>query len=237
MDETIARISQAIEEKRQIHHTVINAGKVVAMQEDPVLRSSVVSSDLINADGMAVVWAIRFLGHKIPERVTGIDLMFRLIRLAQQNGYKCFFLGAKEDVIERVVARVSHDYSPSVIAGYRNGYFSGQDEPFIATQIAESRARILFVAITSPKKENFLAKHKSVLGNVNFIMGVGGSFDVLAGVTRRAPVWMQSLGFEWLYRLMQEPGRMWKRYLIGNSRFILLVLKARLGMIPKNEEN
>jgi N-acetylglucosaminyldiphosphoundecaprenol N-acetyl-beta-D-mannosaminyltransferase len=229
MGETVALVDQAIIAKRQIHHVVINAGKVVAMQKDKKLHDSVVVSDLINADGQAIVWAIRFLGMKIPGRVAGIDLMQNLLELAHRKGYRCYFFGARENVVKKVVDNVSQKYSPSMIAGYRNGYYSPGEEAAIATHIAKSGADMLFVAITSPKKEEFLANYRSILQPVSFVMGVGGSFDVIAGLTKRAPVWMQNAGLEWFYRLMQEPRRMWKRYLVGNSKFIWMVLKARLS--------
>ncbi|HVW58955.1 MAG TPA: WecB/TagA/CpsF family glycosyltransferase, partial [Puia sp.] len=129
--------------------------------------------------------------------------------------------------VRTVVEHYSNIYSPAIIAGYRNGYFSKEDEPGIARQIADSGANILFVAISSPTKENFLFQHRDVLKKVNFVMGVGGSFDVVSGLVKRAPVWMQKAGLEWLYRVYQEPRRMFKRYLVGNLKFITLVLKHR----------
>ncbi|WP_034042339.1 WecB/TagA/CpsF family glycosyltransferase [Wocania ichthyoenteri] len=227
MEETLKSIEAGIEKGLQLHHVVVNAGKIVAMQSDLQLRKSVNESDLINADGQAVVWASKVLGKPLKERVAGIDLMIELVRLAHQNQYKIFFFGAKEDVVKAVVDRYSNEYSPNIIAGYRNGYFKKEDEQNIAKQISNSGANILFVAISSPTKENFLYENKKLLSNVNFIMGVGGSFDVVSGKVKRAPVWMQNTGLEWFYRFIQEPRRMWKRYLVGNSKFIILVLKEK----------
>lgn len=227
MQDTLARIDEAVRLKSNINHVVINAGKVVAMQTDKELFNSVVTCDLINADGQSIVWSARLLGKKIPGRVAGIDLMQNLVKLASENKYKCFFLGAKEEVVKKVVDVYSKMYGPEIIAGYRNGYFTSDEEVEVARQIAESNAQLLFVAITSPKKENFLFKHKDVLKSVNFTMGVGGTFDVVAGIVQRAPIWLQKIGMEWFYRLLQEPGRMWRRYLVGNSKFIWLVIRAR----------
>ncbi len=227
MSETLSRISKTISNNEQIHHVVVNAGKIVAMQSDKELRTSVNSADLINADGQAVVWASRILGKPIKERVAGIDLMQRLVELAHMKGYKIFFFGAKEEIVKDVVKKYSNQYSKDIIAGYRNGYFEKGEEELIASQIHKSGAHILFVAISSPMKEIFLYENRHVLSNVNFIMGVGGSFDVVAGKVKRAPLLMQRSGLEWFYRLIQEPGRMWKRYLIGNTKFIFLVLKER----------
>ena len=225
MKETVQEVEKAIIANKQIHHTVVNAGKIVLMQTDNELAKSVVEADIINADGQAVVWAATLLGQKLPERVSGIDLMESLVKKSFENGYRCFFFGATEYVVTKLVNIYKNKYSENIIAGYRNGYFEKGEEEQIAKQIADSGANMLFVAITSPKKEIFLNTYKNQLQNVNFIMGVGGSFDVIAGKVKRAPIWMQDLGLEWLYRVVQEPKRMWKRYLIGNTKFILLVIK------------
>ncbi|QSS98174.1 WecB/TagA/CpsF family glycosyltransferase [Psychroflexus sp. ALD_RP9] len=225
MQETLQKVKQAISNKTQLHHVVVNAGKIVAMQEDKELRESVNSCDIINADGQAVVWASKLLGKPLKERVAGIDLMENLVKLAAQNKYKIYLLGAKEEVVSKVVQIYKSNYSKHLIAGYRNGYFSKEEEQTIAQDISNSGAQLLFVAISSPKKENFLYQNRKTLRNLNFIMGVGGSFDVIAGKTKRAPVWMQKSGLEWFYRFMQEPKRMWKRYLIGNTKFIFLTIK------------
>jgi bacterial polymer biosynthesis proteins, WecB/TagA/CpsF family len=227
MDETLELILGTIQKNEQIHHVVVNAAKIVAMQSDMVLRTSVNSADLINADGQAVVWASKILGKPIKERVSGIDLMQNLVDMAHKKGLKIFFFGAKEETVRAVVVKYSLQFSKDIIAGYRNGYFKKEEERDIAAEIHESGAHILFVAISSPIKENFLYENKHMLSNVNFIMGVGGSFDVVAGKVKRAPLWMQNAGLEWFYRFLQEPKRMWKRYLIGNTKFILLVIRER----------
>lgn len=227
MQETLLRVENAIESKKQLHHVVVNAGKIVDMQTDLQLRKSVNESDIINADGQSVVWASKILGKPLKERVAGIDLMINLVQIAHQKNYKIFLLGAKEDVVKKVVEMYTKQYSSNLVAGYRNGYFNKEDEKKIAKQISDSGANMLFVAISSPIKENFLSDNKELLKNVNFIMGVGGSFDVIAGKVKRAPLWMQRNGLEWFYRFIQEPKRMWKRYIVGNTKFILLVYKSK----------
>jgi len=224
MNETIQIINKSIYEKKQLKHVVVNAAKLVYMQNNYELRESVCNSDLINADGQAVVWAAKILGKKIPERVAGIDLMKNIIKLAYEKKYKIYFFGAKEEIVKKVVNIYSNKYSHNIIAGYRNGYYRHQEEIEIANEIAESKPDILFVAISSPKKEIFLNKYKSII-KTPFIMGVGGSFDVIAGKTKRAPLWMQHAGMEWFYRLIQEPKRMWKRYLVTNTLFIAYMIK------------
>ena len=226
MSETLERVDLAIKLKKQIHHTVVNAGKVVMMQSDKELEKSVLEADIINADGQSIVWAANLLGCKLPERVSGIDLMEALVKRSYDKGYKCFFFGATQEVVTKLVNIYKDQYSESIIAGKRNGYYDRSQEENIANKIADSGADILFVAITSPKKEIFLNRYKKQLQNVKFIMGVGGSFDVIAGKVKRAPIWMQNFGLEWFYRFFQEPRRMWKRYLVGNTKFIYLVFKA-----------
>lgn len=229
MQETLQRVDETIIKGEQLHHVVVNAGKIVALQQDLKLRRSVNESDLINADGQAVVWASKVLGKPLKERVAGIDLMVNLVGLAHQKKYKIFFFGAKEEIVKQVVENYTKQYSSTIIAGYRNGYFRKEEEKDIAKQISESGANILFVAISSPTKENFLYENKALLKKVNFIMGVGGSFDVVAGKVKRSPLWMQKVGLEWFYRFIQEPKRMWKRYLLGNSRFVYLVIKEKFS--------
>ncbi len=229
MNQTLEAIDKAIQEKRSIHHVVINAAKVVNANRDKELKDSIVQCDIINADGMSIVWALKLLNKPIPERVAGIDLMENLVALAAQKHYKVYFLGAKEEVVKSVVEKYEAKYGTSIIAGYRNGYFGKEEEQEIASDIGRTGADILFVAMTSPKKEIFLNTYKQVI-KVPFIMGVGGSFDVISGLVKRAPVWMQRNGLEWFYRVIQEPGRMWKRYLTTNTVFIYMVLKEKLSL-------
>ena len=232
MQQTVELIDCAIVQRKPIHHVVVNAVKVVNAQKDKALRESIINCDIINADGQGIVWASYILNKPLPERVAGIDLMENLVALAAKKNYSIFFLGAKEELVKTTVDIYKRKYNEYIIAGYRNGYFKKEDEPLIAKQIAESNADILFVAMSSPKKEIFLNEFKHLI-QTPFIMGVGGSFDVISGFVKRAPAWMQNWGLEWLYRTFQEPRRMWKRYLFGNSAFIFLVLKEKMNQIIK----
>lgn len=226
MQETLSQIEYAIDNKKPIHHVVLNASKIVNAQHDLELKRSIIDCDIINADGQAVVWASRILNKPLPERVAGIDLMEQLVLLSSSKNYKIFFLGAKEEIVKKVIEKYTLLYGSKVIAGYRNGYYEEEEEGRIAEQISILKPDILFVAISSPKKEIFLNKYKDLI-QVPFIMGVGGSFDVVSGLVKRAPIWMQKYGLEWLYRFYQEPRRMWRRYLIGNTQFIFLILKEK----------
>ncbi len=227
MDETIQIIRQTIKNNRHLSHTVINAGKVVLMHADSKLRESVINADLINADGAGVVIASKLLGSPLRERVAGIDLMENIVRLAHDEKFKVFFFGATDDIVSKVVNHYSTIYSPDIVAGFRNGYYKKAEERGIAEIIGASGAQILLVAMSSPFKENFLHENADLLASVNFTMGVGGSFDVVAGKVKRAPVWVQKMSMEWAYRVYQEPKRMFKRYLVGNIKFISLLLKYK----------
>lgn len=227
MDETVSHIEDRITQGNFLQHVVVNVAKVVNMQKDLTLAESVRACDVINIDGMGVVWGARFLGHKIPERVAGVDLFHNLNAMAESQQFPVFYLGAKQEVVEETARRMKETHPNLKIVGVHHGYF-WDDEEAVVNKIRESGAKLLFVAITSPKKENFINKWQDKLG-VNFVMGVGGTFDVVAGKVNRAPTWMQNAGLEWLYRVIQEPRRMWKRYLVTNSKFAWLLIKEKLS--------
>lgn len=226
MDETIRRVEKIIEKGKPTQHVVINASKVNLMEDDPELSRIVNSCPLINADGASIVWAAKKLGVPLKERVTGCDLFQELVRVASEKGYKIYLFGAKEEVVTKVKAIYEEQYPGIQIVGYRNGYFTEADEPEIVKNMAESGADMMFVAFSSPKKEYWVNKYIDQL-NIPFVMGVGGSFDIVAGVTERAPQWFQDHGLEWFYRFIQEPRRMWKRYIIGNAKFVGLTYKYK----------
>ena len=171
-----------------------------------------------------MVWASRILRKPLPERVAGIDLMYGLLERGSRHGYRVYCLGATEEVSQKVADRIGRDYPGVILAGRRNGYFADDEEESIAETIAAASPDILFVAITSPKKENFLARWSEKMG-VPVCHGVGGSFDVMAGKVQRAPEIWQHLGLEWLYRVKQEPRRLWKRYFVTNILFIRMIAK------------
>lgn len=233
-DETVHKIERIISERNPTQHVVINASKVNLMQKDRQLTEIVNSCPLINADGASIVWAAKKLDIPLKERVTGIDLFLKLVEISNDKGYRIFLFGAKEEVVAKVKRTFEEKYSNLKIAGIRNGYFNEAEEPEIVNMIAQSNSDILFVAFSSPKKEFWINKYLHQL-KVPFVMGVGGSFDIVAGMTSRAPVWMQKKGLEWLYRFFQEPRRMWKRYIIGNAKYIILVYKTKYFR-KKNKE-
>jgi len=225
MDETVSFIENKLVQGEFLQHVVVNVAKIVNMQKDPVLADSVKACDVINIDGMGVVFGARFLGHQVKERVAGVDLFHNLLTMSAKRDFPVFLLGATEDVVAKTATKVKEQNPDLNIAGFNDGYF-WDDEEAVVNKIKASGAKLLFVAITSPKKENFINKWQDKLG-VDFVMGVGGTFDVVAGKVNRAPVWMQNAGLEWFYRVMQEPGRMWKRYLVTNSKFAWLLMKEK----------
>lgn len=226
MSESLDAAERFIETGQPHQHVVLNAAKVVAAHKDPELAKVIANCALINADGQSLVWASRLLGKPLPERVAGIDFMLALWERAREKRYRVYLLGAKAGVLETVAER-ARDRGVDVV-GCHDGYWTSGSEPSLVQAIRTCRADILFIAIPSPKKEEFLSRHLAALG-VPLAVGVGGSFDVVAGVTKRAPVWMQRSGLEWMYRLAQEPRRMFTRYLIGNTCFAAIVFRYWIG--------
>lgn len=217
-----------------MQHSVVNVAKLVNMQSNASLHRSVSACDIVNIDGMGVLWAARLLGHKVQERVAGIDLFYRLLSVSKKNKYPIFLLGAEEKVLNQAVNKIKNDYEGIEISGFHHGYF-WENESDVVEIIRRSGAGLLFVAISSPRKEEFINKWREELG-VNFVMGVGGTFDVVSGKISRAPEWMQKAGLEWLFRLLQEPRRMWRRYLVTNSKFVLLLLGEWIYLKRKKHE-
>jgi N-acetylglucosaminyldiphosphoundecaprenol N-acetyl-beta-D-mannosaminyltransferase len=217
-------VDEAVTSRQPMLNASINASKVVRVQRDAELRAAIDACELVTADGVPVVWAARLLGHEVPERVNGTDLMEALFARAEERGWTVFLLGSREDVLASARRTLAQRHPRLRIAGSRHGYFAAEEEDEVVAEIAAARPDILFVALQTPEKELFQARHREDLG-VPFVMGVGGSFEVLAGLRRRAPRWAQRSGLEWAFRLAQEPRRLLRRYLVGNARFVGLVLR------------
>lgn len=233
MQETVDLISAAMARRERLHHVVVNVAKMIDMRHDRDLRRDVCESDLVNIDGMGVVWGCRLMGIPVPERVAGIDLMSEVLAVCEAQGYRPYFLGAREDVLEAFIEEITRRYPKLKMAGWRNGYFSRDEESGVAERIAISNADCLFVAISSPIKERFLRSHRDRL-NVPFLMGVGGSFDVIAGRQSRAPKWMRNGGMEWLFRVLLEPRRLARRYIVSNMIYSVLIARALLNNSFRN---
>jgi N-acetylglucosaminyldiphosphoundecaprenol N-acetyl-beta-D-mannosaminyltransferase len=239
LDGFVARIDEFIASRKPHYVAMVNAAKLVKMRCDKELEQSVLSADLIGADGVPVVWVTRLFGTPLPGRVNGTDLMYRLLERADEKRYRVFFFGAKKEVLEQVLEIVRKDYPGVQIAGFQHGYFTAAEELSVVEKIRTAEPDILLIAFGTPKKELWVKRYISEMG-VPVIHGVGGSFDVLSGVIPRAPLWMQKGGLEWFFRLCQEPRRMWSRYLSTNTQFMLLVAREwllyRAGLLTRTLE-
>ncbi|BDS53583.1 UDP-N-acetyl-D-mannosamine transferase [Streptococcus pneumoniae] len=226
MKETVDAVEQYVLKKHPLHLMGVNADKINQCHEDEKIKKIVNESGIINADGASVVLASKFLGTPVPERVAGIDLMQCLLELSNKKGYSVYFFGAKEEILQDMLKVFKQRYPNLNVVGYRNGYFSPEDEKKIQEDIKGGKPDFVFVGITSPKKEYIIQSFMDNGINAVF-MGVGGSFDVLSGHIKRAPLWMQKLNLEWLFRVVNEPKRLFKRYFVGNVTFIKRVLDEK----------
>ncbi|MBT6671087.1 MAG: WecB/TagA/CpsF family glycosyltransferase [Lentimicrobiaceae bacterium] len=230
MRESLDTINESIRSKNNFQHVALNVGKLVKSRNDPLLRESIQGADMINIDGAGIVYGMRLFGLKPKGRVAGIDLMYNLLSEAERYGFGVYFLGATDDVLYRMVSSFKLRLPKLRIAGFHNGYFKEEDEMSVVNEIASLKPSIVFVGISSPKKEIFIKRNKNKL-NARFVMGVGGSFDIFAGKTKRAPLFVQNKGLEWLYRIYQEPRRMWKRYFITNAVYLFLLIRELIVIV------
>lgn len=224
MAETLAIADEAMTLRRPLHHVVVNVAKLVSMRNNTELREDVATADVINVDGKGVLWGARLCGIALPERVAGVDIMINLLSLCATRGYRPFLLGAEQHVLDAVKSRLAEDHPSLVVAGMRNGYFKPEDEAAIVEAINASGADCLLVAMPTPRKERFLKRYRDQLA-ASFVMGVGGSFDVYGGKVARAPKLVQAAGLEWLFRVAQEPRRLWRRYYDTNTAYAALLCR------------
>ena len=194
-DATMAIALEAMATRRPVRHVALNVAKFVAMRTNRELRQDVLSSDVVGIDGMGIVLALRLLGVKHVERVSGVDLMFGLLDECARRSLRPYILGARQEVLDVAASHARRRFPGMTFAGLRHGYFTLEDEPQVVAAIAASRADCLFIALPTPAKERFLHRYAARL-EVPFVMGVGGSVDVLAGHVARAPRWMQAYGLE-----------------------------------------
>ena len=214
-------ISAAWERREFFHVVTANAEMLYRSTRDGGLAEAIDAADLVTADGIGVVLASRLLGRPVPERVAGYDLMLDALSLAAEGGRSVYFFGAHGEVLEKAITAAADRFPGLLIAGRRNGYFSEDEEEGIAEIISAANPCLLLVALGVPKQEKWIRRFRDKLPPCT-VIGVGGSFDVLSGKTRRAPPLIQRIGMEWLYRLLSEPSR-WKRAL-DLPLFMLCVL-------------
>ncbi len=224
-EQTVAKIAEAVQQRRPIQHVALNVAKFINLRNDPELRNDVFGADIVGADGMGIVLGARMLGVHVPERVAGVDLMDDVLAFCANDGYRPYFLGARQEVLDKALAVLANRHPTLRVAGSHHGYFSAHSESKIVEQIQAAKPDCLFVGMPTPRKERFMAAHRQKL-DVPFIMGVGGGIDVLAGHVQRAPLAWQRSGLEWLYRVIQEPRRMWWRYLKTNILFAMIMARS-----------
>jgi N-acetylglucosaminyldiphosphoundecaprenol N-acetyl-beta-D-mannosaminyltransferase len=225
MAETLERARAAMRNRTRLQHVALNVAKLVNMRSDPVLCSDVMGSDIVGIDGMGIVLALRAFGVPVKERVAGVDLFQKILAVCAADGFRPFLLGATPNVLHQAAEVIARKFPAVQLAGMRDGYFGPDQDAEIVEQIINSRADCLFIAMPTPRKERFLSAYRDRLC-VPFIMGVGGAFDVVAGHVRRAPAIVQSMGLEWLYRVYQEPRRMWWRYARTNTLFAGILISG-----------
>jgi N-acetylglucosaminyldiphosphoundecaprenol N-acetyl-beta-D-mannosaminyltransferase len=229
MEEAVERVGKLIESGRPHRVTVVNANKFWLMRRDKELAEIVRSSDLIIPE-YAVVWGAQRLGRPLRGHVGGIMLLQALLPVCEERGWRPYFLGAQPEVVLDTVRRVLLRHPRLNIAGWHHGYLDAESEPAVLADIRRSAPDILFVAMGSPRQERWIHDHQAELG-VPVAIGVGGTFDVLAGRRREAPKWTRH-GFEWLYRLAQDP-RLLRRYLVTNTWFVKEIYASRLRTLRK----
>lgn len=229
LNEAVDRIIQTVRAGERGWVCTVNVSFAMMMRGDPKLQRHVDHSLLTLADGQPLVWASRLLGRGLPERVAGIDVVDRLCLEAARHGFPVFLLGSTEQSIRTTAEKLLAKF-PDLNVMYHHGYFPAADFPAIASKVASSGARVLFVGMGVPRQEYFIADQWRSLG-VDVAMGVGGSFEVISGQLSRAPAWMQKCGMEWIHRLLQEPVRLFPRYFTTGIQFGALMVVAMFAML------
>ncbi|HAQ20959.1 MAG TPA: beta-1,4-N-acetyl- mannosaminyltransferase [Prolixibacteraceae bacterium] len=210
--------------------TTINAYCYNLTHIDAVYYQALLSSDVLIPDGISVVWAIRWLTGQKLQKIAGADLFFYELKRLQQTGGKCFFLGSTMTTLNQIKEKINLEYPRIKVETYSPPYkpvFSEDDNSAMLIRINAFIPDVLMIGMTAPKQEKWAYEHFNQL-QVGHICCIGAVFDFYAGIINRAPKWMINLGLEWLYRLVKEPRRMWRRYLIGNLMFIVYVIKEKI---------
>lgn len=224
IDEIVDKVSRNIHNKESTTIFTLNSELIVRASKGEELKRIYNSSDIITIDSWVVYYSAKLFKKPVKEPVSAARLMFKLLEVANKKGYKIYCLGAKEEVIKKAIKNIKEKYNRISIVGYHNGYFDFIKNGEVVRDINNSEPDILFVAMSSPLKEYFIAKNRDRL-NVLVSIGVGGAIDIIAGICSHAPKWVSKIGLEWFYRLIQEPRRLWKRYLFTNAEFMCLLVK------------
>ncbi|OME87160.1 glycosyltransferase [Paenibacillus sp. FSL A5-0031] len=224
MDDTVNYLIEAIEARRVTHVITANPIMIMSAVEDSKYSAMMRRADLIVPDGAGVVWAAKYVGQPVAERVTGFDLLHRLLHEGEKRRWKAYLLGTSQEIIEAAAEKLQLQYPQVKIVGYRNGFFGPDQDEEVIEEIRAAAPDLLFVARGADTQEPWIVKYKQKLG-VPLIMGVGGSFDVVSGKLKRAPNIFQKLRLEWFYRLLQEPKR-YKRMLVL-PKFVVKVVRDK----------
>jgi N-acetylglucosaminyldiphosphoundecaprenol N-acetyl-beta-D-mannosaminyltransferase len=225
MDEAVSYITSSVEDGKQLLTVTANAEIIMLAQNDERYKKLLINkADLILPDGAGTVWGGNHLGYHIPERVAGYDLFLRLLEEASTKNIKVFLFGGVPGIAEAAAIEGQKRFPGLKITGTHNGYFTDADVPAIIDEINKSEAQMLFAALGAPKQEYWLSEHAQEL-KPRLLMGLGGSFDVLAGKVKRAPQWMQEAKLEWLYRLLKQPSRFTRMLVL--PQFVLKILTAK----------
>lgn len=225
VDEVLETLKGYIAERAPRHIVTADASMAVIARGDRELSAIVAGADLVTPDGAGILWASRLLRTPIAHKVSGVDLVAHLCRLSSERGDRLFFLGAAPGVAEEAAQNLRQRFPGAQIVGTRDGFFSEAQEPDVVAQIKQAAPDVLLVAFGIPKQEKWITRHRAALG-VPVSLGIGGSFDVYSGRVRRAPVWMQNAGLEWLHRLAANPKKIGK--VMTLPKFVLLALRQRL---------
>jgi N-acetylglucosaminyldiphosphoundecaprenol N-acetyl-beta-D-mannosaminyltransferase len=204
--------------------STVNVAILMMLRSNPFLSDYTRRSRWVVADGQPIVWLSHLLGRPLPERIGGVDLLDRLCARAEQEEVRVFLIGATEDCIVSASRNLTARY-PRLGISFRDGYFSEAQIPEVLESVLASRAKLIFVGMGVPRQEEFIAKHLTSIGP-SIAIGVGGSFEVLAGIRRRAPATFQRLGLEWTFRLAQEPRRLLRRYAVTGVQFLALATRS-----------
>ncbi len=233
LEDTVDLVFERIRTGQRGYLCTVNVAILMMMRRDPELQRFVDRAAIVVADGQPLIWSSRAVGLPLPERVAGVELVDKLCERAAREGLGVYLLGAEKSVVEEVARRLKQRYPALILGGVQDGYFGEGEAEARARAVAQSGAKILVAAMGVPRQEYFLRDYWNVL-EVPFAIGVGGSFDVLAGLRARAPGFIQRAGMEWLFRLAQEPGRLWKRYLVTNAQFIYLMSRELIARSPRD---
>jgi N-acetylglucosaminyldiphosphoundecaprenol N-acetyl-beta-D-mannosaminyltransferase len=224
MNQTLAKIESFLASEKPHLVVTADATAIVIAHQDFAFQTLVEGADLVTPDGIGVLWAAKRQGVPLTQRVSGIDIVNQICRLSADKGYRLFLLGAATGVAELAAEKLRLKYPGCNIVGSRHGFFPAESDEVVAREIAETKPEILFVAMGMPRQEQFIRSTQHIIG-AKVAMGVGGSFDVISGKTKRAPQLIQRMKLEWLWRLILNPKKISKVKML--PKFMVLILKEK----------